>query len=479
MSDIRVLFAASEVYPFAKSGGLADVAHSLPRALNSVYDVEVLLPLYQFIERDRFGITSDEISFEIKMGSDRYPVSLYSCKYEGIKYRFIYNPVLCDRRSLYGSAQSDYKDNHIRFGLFNYAMLALLKEEKYDIAHLNDWQCGLLPLLLNDEPTVRTKTLFTIHNLAYQGVFGKDTLHALGIDKKYFYIEAIEFYGKVNFMKAAIAYADQITTVSPTYAQEILTPQFGCGLEGFLQYHKDKLTGILNGIDAEHFSPSVDKMLIRPYNDLVGKAVNKRAYIKKHASGDPQKPLFIFIGRFTSQKGMNLLVEALDDIALLPCTIAILGEGEEVYHTALQNIAQQHDNIHLQFGYDESLSHHMYAAADFFLMPSLFEPCGLAQMIAMTYGSLPIVHSVGGLNDTVHAYQCYDVKSTKGYGIVFSKPQSADFLHAIYNALALYSRKTRYNKIVKHNMVCDFSWKKSAELYIKQYEKLLKEKSYE
>lgn len=475
MVDIRVLFAASEVYPFSKSGGLADVAHSLPKVLNASYDVEVISPLYEFIERDKFDIKPEGRSFVIKMGNVSYPVTLYSCEYEKVKYRFIYTSLLCDRRTLYGTPHKAYEDNDIRFGLFNHALLALLKQEKYQIVHLNDWQCGLLPLLMQDEPSLGTKILFTIHNLAYQGIFEKHTLYTLGIDEKYFSMEGVEFYGKVSFMKAGIAYADQITVVSPTYAKEILTSEFGCGLEGFLQHHSNKLIGIVNGIDTEHFSPSQDKMLVLPYSDLVGKAVNKRAYLKEKKIAKFKKPLIVFIGRFTWQKGMELLLEVLDEIALMDCNIAILGEGEERYHAALKSIAQKHINIHLEFGYDESLSHRMYAASDFFLMPSLFEPCGLAQMIAMAYGSLPIVHRVGGLKDTVHPYQAFDKKSHNGYGVVFSEPNPVDFLNAIKDALSLYQTKKQYNKLIKHNMVCDFSWKKSAKLYIKQYEKLLEE----
>jgi starch synthase len=470
MSNKRLLFAASEVYPFAKSGGLADVAYSLPRALSTTYDVHVIMPLYQFIDRELFAIKSLGEPFNIIMGGVTYPVVLYACHYEGLDYRFIYTPLLCDRQFLYGTPKGGYEDNDIRFGLFNYAILSVLKQEKYAIAHLNDWQSALLPLLLKEDQTVETKTLFTIHNLAYQGTFERSVLKTLGIDDTYFTMDGLEFHGQVNFMKAGIAYADMVTTVSPTYAKEILTPEFGCGLEGFLQHHRHKLTGIVNGIDTKHFSPSEDKELISPYIDLRGKAVNKRAYLKEIDMKDPKRPLFVLIGRFTWQKGMDLFIESLPMIASEECNIAILGEGEEKYHDSLKAIADHHHNIHLEFGYNEPLSHRMYAAADFFFMPSLFEPCGLAQMIAMHYGSMPLVHHVGGLADTVQPYQDFDTKSEKGYGIVFSKPNTDAFLKAIEQALAFYKTKAHYNKIVKHNMNCDFSWNESAGYYIKQYE---------
>jgi starch synthase len=395
-----------------------------------------------------------------------------------LDYRFIYSPLLCDRDFLYGPPERGYDDNALRFAIFNHAILALLKKHTYDISHLNDWQCGLVPLLIKDDQTIRTKTLFTIHNLAYQGAFNSSILNEIGIDAKHFTMDAIEFYGEVSFMKAGIAYADAVTTVSPTYAKEILTAEFGCGLEGFLEHHKNKLTGIINGIDAEHFSPSEDKALSVPYVDLRGKNSNKNAYLKEVGLSGVKKPLFIFVGRFTWQKGMELLTEVLGKMAPKACNIAILGEGEEKYHDALKRVADKESNIHLAFGYDESLSHRMYAAADFLLMPSLFEPCGLNQMIAMQYGELPVVHHVGGLADTVCDYKEFNTKSAKGYGIPFNEPSPTAFLNAIDQALALYTNKAYYNKIVKHNMLCDFSWQESANSYRKLYDNITQESSH-
>jgi len=475
MGKSRILFAASEVYPFAKSGGLADVAYSLPRALNNTYDVDVIMPLYQFIDRERFGIEAMGETFHIMMGRKAYPVTFYICKYEDMTYRFVYTPLLCDRAFLYGPPQGGYADNDIRFALFNYAVLEILKRDTYEVVHLNDWQTALLPLLLKNEPKIETKSFFTIHNLAYQGIFDKKTLSRLGIDEKYFHMDSLEFYGQVNFMKAGIAYADRITTVSPTYAKEILTPEFGCGLEGFLQYHSAKLTGIVNGIDTEHFSPSNDKMLVQPYTDLRGKSVNKSAFLKEIKVKEPQRPLIVFIGRFTSQKGLEILIDTLPDMALMACNIVVLGDGEKQYHDALEALAHKHDNIYLLSGYDEALSHRMYAASDFFLMPSLFEPCGLAQMIAMHYGSMPVVHRVGGLADTVHDHADFDSESQKGYGIIFNEPDPQALIHSVKKALKLYGTKTKYNQIVKHNMLCDFSWRESGALYMKEYEKLREE----
>jgi starch synthase len=478
MSRPSVLFTSSEVYPFAKSGGLADVAHSLPRALNKDCDIQVVMPLYQFVDAKKYNISALGVDFDIVMNGIAYPIELYGCDHDGVDYRFIYSPVLCDRDFLYGTAEKGYEDNALRFALFDRAVVWMLKNSDYDIVHLNDWQSGLVPLLIQEDKHIQTKTLFTIHNLAYQGTFDHKVVQALDIDDKYFTINGVEFYGQLNFMKAAIAYADMITTVSPNYAKEILSKEFGCGLEGFLKYHEKKLVGIVNGIDTEHFSPSEDKALRFTYSDLRDKAKNKSIYLKERGLKGARRPLFIFIGRFTWQKGMDLLIEALPKIAEYECNIAILGEGEEKYHSALVGIADECDNVHLEFGYDESLSHQMYAAADFLLMPSLFEPCGLNQMIAMHYGEVPVVNDVGGLTDTVGDYKDFDAKKSKGCGIVFETPSLNELLKAVDKAMRLYADKTAYNTIAKHNMACDFSWQESAKSYLELYEKITQKRSH-
>jgi len=470
----RLLFAASEVYPFAKSGGLADVAHSLPRALSSDYEVSVVMPLYRFVERERYDIVLLDEGLDISMGGIDYPVELYGCMYEGVAYRFIYSPLLSDRDYLYGPPDSGYEDNALRFGIFSYAVTALLRRQSFAVVHLNDWQSALVALLVKKEKKIRTRVLYTIHNLAYQGTFEKNALLQLGIDEKYFTMEGVEFYGKLNLMKAGIAYADRITTVSPTYAKEILTPEFGCGLEGFLHRHRRKLSGIVNGIDRGHFSPSNDGALVEPYSDPSGKAVNKKAYLEEAGLSGDTKPLFVFIGRFTWQKGMELLIETLPKIAALECNIAILGEGETVYHEALEAIAEEHANVYFHFGYNEALSHRMYAAADFLLMPSLFEPCGLNQLIAMSYGAIPVVHRVGGLADTVNQEKGFDPVTAKGYGILFSRATGRSFCAAVAHAIGLSDDRERFRRISKHNMGCDFSWQESAKAYRELYRMMAK-----
>ena len=472
MTKKSLLFCASEVYPFAKTGGLADVSHSLPRALQDSYELKVVMPLYSLIDRKKYAIKSLNKSFSISMNDIDYEVELFGCDYEGLEYIFIYSTLLCDREFLYGTPTSGYPDNALRFTIFCRGIVELLRANTYDIVHLNDWQTALVPLLLQEESEINTKTLFTIHNLAYQGLFSYETLNEIAIDSKYFTIDVLEFYGQMNFMKAAIAYSDAVTTVSQSYADEILTATFGCGLDGFLRSHKSKLTGIINGIDSEHFTPSKDKLLEYPFTNLTEKKLNKKSYLKEKNLKGITKPLFIFIGRFTSQKGVDLLIESLEEIALNDCNIAILGDGEIQYQEKIKEIVDRYDNIHFEFKYNEVLSHQMYASADFLLMPSLFEPCGLNQMIAMNYGAIPIVHKVGGLKDTVNDYKLFDKESNKAYGILFEDPSSDSLIYSFNEALALYSTKKDYNKIVKHNMLCDFSWKNSAKLYDKLYKQL-------
>ena len=468
----KILFCSSEVYPFAKTGGLGDVSHALPRALLEDFDVDVLLPLYRGIKKEEFGILSLEKKYQIFIKERSYEVELFGCVYEGVNYLFVYEPLLCEREFLYGTPNAGYSDNALRFALFNYAIVELLKEKHYSIAHLNDWQGALVPLLLQDEPNIQTKTVLTIHNLAYQGLFAFEELENIGIDKRHFHMDALEFYGEINFLKAGIAFSDAVTTVSKQYAKEILTPAFGCGLDGFLTHHKTKLRGILNGIDTEHFHPAHDKLIAFTYETPKGKVANKKSYLKEHKITGINKPLFAFIGRFTEQKGITLLREALEELAKLPCNIVILGEGEEALQNPLKELAKKYTNIHLFFEYNEVHSHCIYASADFLLMPSLFEPCGLNQMIAMSYGALAIVHSVGGLKESVLDFKRYDAQSKKGFGVVFKNPTQKAFLVAILEAFALFKRKKEYNNLIEHNMRCDFSWRKSAQSYKKLYKEL-------
>lgn len=476
----KILFVSSEVYPFAKSGGLADVSLGLPKALSSMFDISIMMPMYSSIDKDRFDIVHTGISFEILLGKKKHLVELLSTSYEGIKCYFVDTRILCAKKSLYGTPEKGYKDNDLRFGLFSKAVIAFIKQsvEPYDLLHLNDWQSALCALFLKEDSSIKTKCVYTIHNLAYQGVFEKKALSRLGLSSSYFNMESLEFYGDVNFMKAGIAYADVITTVSPNYAKEILTPEFGCGLEGFLAKHKNKIVGILNGIDISNFSPKTDQALEYNYDSKSydEKYKNKHSYLKERDIKNTQRPLFIFIGRFTWQKGIDLLVKELDKISTMKLNIAILGNGEKKYSKQIKSISSKHKNINFYFGYDEELSRRMYASADFMLMPSLFEPCGLNQLIAMSYGTIPIVNSVGGLKDSVNSIDDFDSKNMSGFGISFEKKKPKALVKAIKKALELYKDKERLNKINLHNMKCDFSWDRGAKAYATIYNSLVEKR---
>jgi starch synthase len=470
-----VLFAASEAFPFAKSGGLADVMHSLPKALSRDYHTSVIIPLYQFIDKEKYGISSLGENTHVIMGENDYFIELYGCQYEGVDYYFVYSPSLSDRPFMYGPPEKGYEDNAHRFALFCQAIVQLLKQKRFDLLHLNDWQSAMCALFVKEESSIDTKVVYTIHNLAYQGIFDKETFNELGLHHDYFTSDGLEFYGDVNFMKSGIAYADGITTVSPTYRGEILSPEFGNGLDGFLQFHSSKLKGILNGLDTDHFSPQNDILLEKRYGPktLKDKHTNKKLYFRSIGLNDPNKPLFIFIGRFTWQKGIDILTDALNEMAQMPINISILGEGDLKYRQELAKVALEHKNISLFFGYDESVSHKMYAAADFLLMPSLFEPCGLNQMIAMKYGAIPIVHAVGGLKDTVSPLEVFDTRTNIGYGIISKKKSAKALVASVEKAVNLFSDKKKLNKIIVHNMKVDFSSKKSAERYSEFYTELL------
>jgi len=474
MPDGRVLFAASEIYPFAKTGGLADVGHGLPKALSERFDVTAVMPLYRTVDREAFGIGEAVDRFEVAMGAERYPVALHECRYEGRRHLFVHVPDLFDREYLYGPPGEGYADNALRFGLFSHALVQIARREQSAIVHLNDWQTALAALLIAEDGTLRSKTVYTIHNLSFQGIFPAQNLAPLGIGRSRFTMEGVEFYGSINLMKAGIGFADAVTTVSPTYAEEILTPRFGCGLEGYLRRHRAKLAGIPNGIDTAHFSPAADGALARPYKTPRGKAKNKKAYLDDVGLEGEAKPLFIFIGRFAWQKGMDQLIEALPAMAEHACNIAIVGEGEKRYREGIRRAAAGRANVHLFFGYDESLAHRMYAAADFLLMPSLFEPCGLNQLIAMHYGAVPIVHRVGGLADTVRPLDACPEDAAQGCGIVFDAAGTETLLEAFETALSLYGDAPRRRRIATHNMGADVSWEQSASAYAAVYRKISK-----
>jgi len=448
---MRVLFASSEIYPFSKSGGLADVSHSLPKELSKSINLHQITPLYEFIDRDRFDITPYKKSFYITLGKDSYNIQLFKHK----KTIFVYNELLCEHKKMYG-----YENDWLRFGIFCKAVLEVSKMLKIELLHLNDWHTALCALWINEQKS-SIKTVFTIHNLAYQGIFDRAVLSSLGIDKRYFNLEELEFYDKVNFLKAGIAFGDIVTTVSPTYAKEIQTKEFGCGLDGFLKKHSKKLYGVLNGIDTKQYNPSKDGYLKNSYNK---RSLSKKIENKKEFAKDVNMPLFIFIGRLVEQKGLSLISANIKEFGKLEAEFIFLGEGDKANENNLLSLCKGYKNIRFINTYSEELSHKLYGLADFLLMPSLFEPCGLNQMIASRYGTIPIVHSTGGLKDSV-----FENEDKCAKGIVFKEYKKEALFEAVLRAIELFKDKKRYKKSAIFDMECDFSFKKSAKKYLKIY----------
>lgn len=462
---MKLLFASSEIFPYAKSGGLSDVSSALPKALKELkIDVASVMPRYSFMETKKFKLF---MACDIKLGSNTHEVKYYYDKKTDTY--FIDTPLLSQTLGMYGEDGVDYANNDIRFALFSLAIVELALTLKIDVLHLNDWQSALASFFIKEQ-NLKIKTLFTIHNLAYQGVFDGESLHRIGIDYKYFNIDGFEFYGKTNFLKAAIAWSDKVTTVSPSYAQEIQSSNFGCGLDGFLRFHTDKLSGILNGIDQMHFNPKKDKLIPFCYdeNSLDIKHKNKAVFLKTTSLKDPRKPLFVMVSRVVSQKGIELVIQNIDKLLSERINLYIVGEGSYEYTSQLEELMQKYDNLHFHKGFDEAISHQAYAAADFLLMPSKFEPCGLSQFIAMRYGAIPITHCVGGLKDSVHEDLLACAK-----GIVFENYTNEEFLEAINRALALKKDTKKFKSWVCGNMKCDFSFDKSAKEYIELYKSIL------
>ncbi|MEA3491374.1 MAG: glycogen/starch synthase [Campylobacterota bacterium] len=466
---MKLLFASAEIYPYAKTGGLADVAQALPRALAKSIEVLSVMPLYDFIDRTHFGISSLDQFMWVKLGKNYYKIALYQGYNQGVETLFLYEPLLCCYQAPYGNEHGDYPNNDLRFGIFSKALVTLSQLYAVDLLHLNDWHTALAALW-SREINPKLHTVFTIHNLAFQGIYPQTTMKILGLDSSYFKPDEIEYWGDINYMKAGIAYSDAVTTVSPRYAREILQPHFGCGLDGFLRVYQHKLYGILNGIDTLLFNPKSDLTITQNYHSgtLKYKKINKYTFCKKSGLEYAKRALFIFIGRFTGQKGVDIIIQTLPKLLNMELNIAILGEGDPTMAEKMLDIAREYPNLSVLFGYDESLSHNMYASADFLLMPSSFEPCGLNQLISLRYGTLPIVHRVGGLYDTI--IDIDDLSSSIcGRGIAIETLEPDSLTRAVERALILYKSSNDFTLKAQHNMHCDVSFDKSAEEYLDIY----------
>jgi starch synthase len=419
----------------------------------------------------------------IKVCKEIKTARLYQCSQSEVDFYFIANDEYFNRPFFYGTPQGDYPDNAQRFIFFSKAVLASLEELniKPDVIHCHDWQTALIPLYLKavDEQNKsfnRARTIFTIHNLGYQGLFNPETFQAIGIPDKYFSMQGIEFYGKVNFLKAGLIFADKLTTVSPTYAQEIQTKEFGFGLEGVLVTRQKDLTGIINGIDYLIWNPLKDKFIQPNYDlkTLTNKQKVKTKLIRElNLNLSSDAPLISFIGRLALQKGIELTINAAKTIIQNNGGLVILGTGEEKYHKMLNDLKSQFPNqLSVILGFNDPLAHRIYAGSDIFLMPSQYEPCGLGQMIAFKYGTIPIGFKTGGLADTIIDRS---LEPERGNGFLFGNYDTNAFITKLNEAIRLYNQKGKWLSLVKKAMSLDFSWQTSAQQYFKLYSKLVAE----
>jgi starch synthase len=481
---MRILLASSEVHPYSKTGGLADMVGALAKALaHNGHHVGVVTPLYAGI-RERFpGLRRMDLPLDLPLGVERIQGDVWALDLsEQQTIYFVDQPGYYQRAGLYQAHGADYPDNAERFIFFSKAVahLAQALPWKPEIAHLNDWQAGLAALLLRHE---RRKpgcpdgpaTCMTLHNLAYQGLFPAAQFALTNLPWGCFNAEGPEFYGQMSLLKAGIVFADVLTTVSPRYAREITTPEFGCGLDGLLRHRQASLTGILNGVDYEEWKTLDNPYLGQGYSaaDLSGKLVNKLALQSEFGLPvEPQTPLFGNIGRMADQKGVDIQYGALQEMLSENLQVIMLGTGTPALEQALTGLAKRFpDRLSVRIGFDEGLSHRIEAGADFFLMPSRFEPCGLNQLYSLRYGTVPIVRATGGLDDTV-----VDVTENveNANGIKFKDYSAAALAKAMRKALALYGEPELLERFRQNGMAADFSWDRLAGEYLKIYRQAIK-----
>ncbi|HSD51229.1 MAG TPA: glycogen synthase GlgA [Candidatus Methylomirabilis sp.] len=479
---MRVLLASSEVAPFAKTGGLADVAGALPKALAKLgHDSRVVLPKYRMVDAAKHQLQQVLASLPIPVAGRTENAAIWQGCIGPVPVYFIGNDGYYDRDTLYQTEGEDYPDNAERFALLSRAALEMARALDFvpDIFHCNDWQTGLIPTYLRTTlQGVREfqacGTLFTVHNLGYQGLFGTEALAAANLGHDLFNPFGIEFYGKVNFLKAGLVFSDLINTVSRKYSQEIQTEAFGHGLEGVLRARAKDVHGILNGIDYDEWHPGRDPFIAAKFTheDLTGKAACKADLQRTFGMAErPDVPLLAVISRLAPQKGMDLVAEALDAMLGLDTQFVLLGTGDPPLHKAFEEAKERHGpRIGLKLGFDVSLSHKIEAGADMFLMPSRYEPCGLNQMYSLAYGTVPVVRATGGLDDTI---QPFDPATGEGTGFKFAGETSEALLEAVRSAVALYRQQDVWRRLVRNGMACDFSWDRSAREYEALYRQIV------
>ena len=464
---MKILMVASEAAPFAKTGGLADVLGSLPPALARLGDeVAVVLPRYRVA--DTRGAEPVWLSMPLWVGPHAYSVDILQRMHRGVRYFFVDCPPLYDRLEIYG----DYPDDHIRFALLNQAALGIARQIfRPAVLHAHDWQAGLCAPYLKHtfaaDPTFfGIRLLLTIHNLGYQGIFPQAALADLGLDPGLYYPDGLEFWGDISFLKAGIVWSDAINTVSPTYAREIQTPEYGSGMDGLLRIHARKLSGILNGVDYAEWNPETGPYQTAHFSahDLSGKRESKRALLAEMGlPPDLDRPLIGIVSRFADQKGFDLLEEIAGWLADQDCAMVALGSGQKIHEDMFRQLAAlRPEKFAVRIGYDEALSHRIVAGSDMFLMPSRYEPCGLSQMYSLRYGTVPIVRATGGLDDSV------DERT----GFKFAAYSAEALAAAIEQALKAFADRESWVDRMRRGMAKDFSWDASARKYQELYKTL-------
>ena len=473
---MKVLYASSEAYPFAMSGGLADVAGALPKALRKRFiGCRVVMPLYGSVSEELRQKMTFICSITVPVAWRRQYCGIFEAHVDGVIYYLIDNQYYFKRDGLYG-----HFDDAERFAFFSRAVLEIIPYIGFipDVIHCNDWQTALIPMYLNsfykyDDLYKNIKTVFTIHNIQYQGKYGYElTEDVLGFPKEH--QSLLDYDNCLNFMKGAIQCSDKVTTVSPTYAKEILDPYYSHGLDGILKNFTYKLTGIVNGIDVDVYNPETDTLIYKNYSveDISGKAYNK-AQLQKEL-GLPEKadaPIIGIVTRLVKHKGIDLVKCVFEDLLKADLQFAILGSGEWEFEEFFTQMANKYpDKVGLVVGFKPQLAHRIYAGADIFLMPSQSEPCGLAQMVALRYGTIPIVRQTGGLNDTIT-----DSGDNQGNGFTFSSYNAHDMQEAVWRSIAGYADKDGWAVLRERAMKCDNSWGTSANAYIKLYKEIVNE----
>ena len=476
---MHIAFAASECVPFSKTGGLADVVGALPRALAALgHQVSVFVPRYRQTKLDdpQTVVRSITIPFDDKY---RFCSVVTAGSSAGVKFYFVDYPPYFDRDALYGTPAGDYPDNSERFALFSRAVLEASKILGVpQVFHCHDWQSALVPVMLRtlyaEDPAFReVATVFTIHNMGYQGLFPPETLPLLTLPWDLLTISKMEFFGQVNFLKGALVFSDFVTTVSKKYSQEIQTTEYGFGLDGVLRNRAATVTGILNGVDYDEWSPQTDKFTVAKYSpqDLSGKLKCKHDLL--HAFGvtnaDSRVPVIGIVSRFAAQKGFDLIAQIMDRLALEEMIVVALGTGDKPYEEMFQRLNKQFPNkIAAKVAFDNAIAHKIEAGADMFLIPSRYEPCGLNQIYSLKYGTVPIVRATGGLDDTIEPW---DARTGKGTGFKFTDYTGEALLATIKQALLAYRDPSSWQMLMKNGMSRDFSWGASAREYGKIYER--------